>query len=221
KQDAQISADAHRSFELGKRFVVRALAEVWHSDTQTGIHEGDRVRRCLSDPQALCTVGESLSELSQLSKAPGQRMSGVHRREDVMAKAFVALRTIEGGHGPSAAVDGLSIGALVEVGHTEVVTPAHLEAEMPTRRGEGEHALADSDGPLVLSHPKSIGAQKEGDLPQPMGVVEALCEPFGLAQDLSDPPEFTERRECIAQGEPEIDGLSVCGALLWERVERL
>src|SRR5262249_21185036 len=155
---------------------------------------------------------------SQLSKAPGQRMSGVHSREDIMAKAFVELRAVECGHSPSAAVYGLPICTFVEVGHTEVVMPSNLEAEMPTRCGHGEHTLADSDGPIILSHPKSIGAQKEGDLPQPLGVVQALSEPFGLAQYLGDPPEFTERRECIAQGEPEIDGLGVGATLLGQTV---
>src|SRR5262249_51644169 len=158
-QDAQVSADTHCSFELGECLVVSALAEVWHSDPQTGIHKGDRVCHCLSDPQALCTVSDSLGEPSQLSKVPGQRLSGFHSRENVMAKGFVELRAIESGHGPSAAVYGLPICAFVEIGHTQVVMHSHLEAEMPTCCGEGEHALADSDDPIILSHPKSLGAQ--------------------------------------------------------------
>src|SRR5262249_57071594 len=120
-----------------------------------------------------------------------QIRAGVYSGEAVRVKALEDLRASECGHGPSAAVDALPIRALAAVSHTQVVMPSHLEAEMPTRGGEGEHTLADGNGLIILPHPKSIGTQKEGYLPQPLGVAQALSELFGFVHYRGDPPEFT------------------------------
>src|SRR5690349_21425293 len=48
---------------------------------------------------------------------------------------------------------------------------------------------------------------KEGDLPQPPGIVEGFSEGFSLAQHLEDAPKGARRQERRAQGEAQINGL--------------
>jgi hypothetical protein len=56
--------------------------------------------------------------------------------------------------------------------------------------------------------------QKVRDLPQPTRVVEGRREGLGLVQKRQNTPIIAERAERCAQGEPEIDALLACIALL-------
>src|SRR5687767_8502412 len=57
------------------------------------------------------------------------------------------------------------------------------------------------------------------DLSQPTRVVEGCRESLRLTETREDPPKISQRAERIAQGEPEINGLLVRGALLWQMRE--
>jgi hypothetical protein len=56
--------------------------------------------------------------------------------------------------------------------------------------------------------------QKERDLCQPTRVVEGCREGLGLAQQRQDTPKVARRQERRAQGQPQIDRLLACVALL-------
>jgi hypothetical protein len=52
-----------------------------------------------------------------------------------------------------------------------------------------------------------------------MRVVEGLREGLSLAQTCQDTPKITERTECRAQGESEINGLLLRVPLLWQMLK--
>ena len=57
-------------------------------------------------------------------------------------------------------------------------------------------------------------AHSAADLPEPTRIVQGLGEGLGLAQQVRPRPPGSRAWSDIAQGEPEIDGLLTCGALL-------
>ena len=96
-----------------------------------------------------------------------------------------------------------------------------LEADIPAGDAERQGALGSGDGLVVRAHDAEIGRQIERDLSQPMRVVQGGRQAFGLAQTRQAPLKIPDRPERRAQGELEVKGLLLRGALLGQMREGL
>jgi hypothetical protein len=170
----------------------------------------------LGNPQPFFPKGPALGERAQLGMAPGEVGTGLHGGQDDIPEALVAPRPIEGRHSLPEAVDRLTIVALELVGHAQGLVRQRLQDDIPAGRGEREGTLGGGDGLVIRTHIAEMDGQKTRDLSQPTRVVEGRGEGFGLAQNRQNTPRVARRKECRTQGEPEINGLLTCGALLWQ-----
>jgi hypothetical protein len=72
---------------------------------------------------------------------------------------------------------------------------------------QGQRTLARRDGTLVVTQVEEILGHRGRDPSPSMGIVQERGKGVGLAQDIQDLPECTERYERTTQVEPQIDGL--------------
>src|SRR5439155_20207966 len=136
-----------------------------------------------------------------------------------VAEALVAPGSVEGGHGLPEAGGRPTIVALGMVSEAEALVGERLQDGLPAGRGERESTLGRGDGLVIRAHKVAMDGEIDRDLAQPTRVVEGHREGFGLAQISHSTPKVTKRSERRAQGEPEIDGLLTCVALLWQMRE--
>jgi hypothetical protein len=93
------------------------------------------------------------------------------------------------------------------------------QGEIAEGLSDGEGLLAIRDRAVIVPHLPTISAHIGRDPPQPRLVIEGRGEGGSLAQVVECLPEFSECHERIPEVEPEIDGLLLRGAILWEMPE--
>jgi hypothetical protein len=93
------------------------------------------------------------------------------------------------------------------VGSAKIEVRQRVQNNFPAGRREGEGALGTGDGLVMRTPVAEMEGQKERDLSLPMRVFEGRCKSLGLTQTRQDTPKGARRKERIAQGEPEVDGL--------------
>src|SRR5205823_11365250 len=87
---------------------------------------------------------------------------------------------------------------------------------VPDSRGEGKGTLEGVNSLIMRAPELKLACQKVRDSSHLPRVVESHSEGLGLTQQRENTPQVAKRSECRAQGEPKINGLLACVALLWQ-----
>src|SRR5438067_1614005 len=93
------------------------------------------------------------------------------------------------------------------VAHIQTLHRHHLESKIPAGLGKGQGSLASVNSLIIIAYEAKMSCDMSRHLAQSRAIIEGLCEPFSLVQDVEAPLEFSRHREWSVQGEAEVDGL--------------
>jgi hypothetical protein len=161
----------------------------------------------LSEPEAFLAVSDPLLDLSLVSEHPSQVAAGHHGRKSGLAEPFPTQVAFEPLEDSQEKPLGLSIVTREEAGHAEVERPRHPERTIAKRLGDGLGALAEPERVRRMPGDPKVVTQVDGELPESPLIVERPGQAFGFTEAGEDPPEFSQRKQCRSQVEPQIDGL--------------
>src|SRR5207302_1663541 len=147
-----------------------------------GHHQARGVSHRLGNPQPFLPEGTALSERAQLSMAPGEVGTRAYGRQENSAEALAPPRLVDGCHGLTEAVYGLTVVALGLVGKAEVLVRQRVQNDIAAGRGEREGALASGNGLVIRSHEVEIERQEARDLSLSTRIVEGFGKGLGFAQ---------------------------------------
>src|SRR5262249_54373410 len=105
------------------------------------------------------------------------------------------------------AVSSPRIVAQVKVGDALHERHLHLQGVLPEGRGGRNSLLVSRDGLVIDPRTKEISPHKGRDLAESALIIQSPGERFGGSQVFEKSFALAKDQECIAQVEPQVDGL--------------